>query len=97
MAIAQRSRLAFFEVADGNTGELITATIMAVEQTEDIEQSGLARPRRPHDGNHFTFMDLQENALQHMQAPVALTVVFMNIVKLNHGIAIGTSDLVGQR
>ena len=45
----------------------IFPAVVIIKYSEDIQQSGLTRPRSPHDGDEFAFIDIQVYSLQHMQ------------------------------
>ena len=55
------------EIDYGHAIEQILASVIVVEDADDVEQSRFARPRRPHYGDEFSPGDVKVNTFQHMQ------------------------------
>ena len=67
------------EIADELSVDAVFAAVVVVENAEDVEQRGLARTRRAHDGYEFAFLDAQVDAFQYVErlgAEVGLVDVF---------------------
>ena len=65
-------------------GEHIGAAVITIEDAEDVEQRGLTRSRRAHDGNQLTLAYGEINALQHMQGLVTGAVVLVDALQFDH-------------
>jgi len=66
------------------TGQDVAAAVVGVENANDVQQRGLARTGRAHDGHQFPFSDLHIDALEHVQGLVAGAVILMYVVQLDH-------------
>src|SRR6185437_5293749 len=64
--------------------QLVFAGPLAVEHAEDREQGRLARPRRPHDGDELTTMDVHGDLAEHKTLASGHGVALLDVPELDH-------------
>ena len=73
--------------ADLFAEELERAAARAIEEAEDIEQGGLAAPRRSHDGDKLAGADLEGNLVQRRRFDLAGSIGLAEVFELEHGVS----------
>ena len=80
-AVAQPRGLGLPQIADRLAGQHVAAGVVSVEHAEDVQQRGLARARRAHDGHQLALADVQVDALEHVQGLLPGAVVLVDVVQ----------------
>ena len=83
MARAPVGQLAAGHVRDFIAGHTDGAARGNIEAAQQIEQSGLARAARPHEGHKIALIDVKIQALQDVDVLVAAAVGFVQAANLN--------------
>jgi hypothetical protein len=77
VARAPVGQLAAGHVRDLIAGHADSPARRNVETAQQIEQSGLARPARPHEGHEIALVDVKIQALQDVDVLIAASVGFV--------------------
>ena len=76
MLVAEIAQFLGAEAAHINAVHLYAATIWLVEGTDNLEKSGLAGTTRSDDTYHLALVNMQVDALKHLQGAEALGYTF---------------------
>jgi hypothetical protein len=88
LVAADGSQLVIREAAQDLAVEGNAAGGRRVESTNQVEQGGLARSRRPDDRHHLASIDVEAHIVQRDDAPAPVELLG-NVVELNHSRASG--------
>ena len=83
-AVTQFGSARFLELGYRHARQMICAGVKAVQYPHDIEQRGLARAGRTHNGDQFAFLNMQIDAFEHMQRASAVGVGLVQIFYNEH-------------
>ncbi len=63
----------------------IVATFkLIIQKTDDVDQSGFARTRFPHDSDKLALLDVKIDIMQDVKTLISLPIEFINIFKSDH-------------
>src|SRR5690606_8625101 len=83
--IAVASGLALGQAPDEPAIEGVLAAVVVIQDAEDVEQRGLSRTGRPHDGDELSLRDVQVHVLEHVHPVLGRAVELVDGSELDHG------------
>jgi hypothetical protein len=86
LALAYAGTFLFFQIRHFLPKQLITALRRIIQQTEYIQQSGLATAGRPHNGYKLSLFDFEVYVIQCYRLYFRSTEYFTDVINFNHNI-----------